>query len=310
MTTPSTSHTRARRFMRSAKSTWAVAALALVHVHTNAQMVMNLPTDGILSLPILGTDGEPIQVRFSEGAADTVFGSGSYATTGNIETLGGALTAINVPNLQVGGLSGTSIREQFGIDVFGESARTYLASSTAISSLDIRTNASSAPTIEALNFAGGLTMSGTQIRSVLSGGSLQIDQIRANLAAGQVFADLSGTRAAIGTKPAVTYDAPNTVMWTFDPVASLAVPLAPNTIHTQINDLALTPAGATFLSNALGLLSISQDALNAANNSPGKWGSISASMAFSTVPEPSTYALMGIGLVGIALVARRKTPSV
>jgi hypothetical protein len=44
------------------------------------------------------------------------------------------------------------------------------------------------------------------------------------------------------------------------------------------------------------------------NSQPDGWGSISSSIVFTAreIPEPSTYALMGLGLVGISLVARRR----
>ncbi len=86
----------------------------------------------------------------------------------------------------------------------------------------------------------------------------------------------------------------------------------------NLSGLTLTEAGAQMLSNSLGLQATGVDALNGANLDPDKWGSLRVGVFLragdltpagwpslpASVPEPSTYALMGVGLLGIWGVSR------
>ena len=75
-----------------------------------------------------------------------------------------------------------------------------------------------------------------------------------------------------------------------------------------ISGLSVTTAGFNFFSQSLGLLSTGVNALAAVSD----YGTVQSSLKFSVrevtpaIPEPSTYALMAIGLVGIAAAARRR----
>jgi PEP-CTERM motif len=89
--------------------------------------------------------------------------------------------------------------------------------------------------------------------------------------------------------------------------------------------LMLTPEGFDILRAAWGLEegSIGYDEVNGINQKNGSWGSFKASMTvvpldalanpdrdiyqiWASIPEPSTYALMGLGLVGVALATRQR----
>jgi hypothetical protein len=77
---------------------------------------------------------------------------------------------------------------------------------------------------------------------------------------------------------------------------------------TLLSDLTITQDGFGILSYGLGFVegSMGFDAVSGLNSQAGGWGSITSNVVFGTIPEPSTYALMGLGLVGIVLVARRR----
>ncbi len=79
--------------------------------------------------------------------------------------------------------------------------------------------------------------------------------------------------------------------------------------QTSFKNLQITPTARDFFIASFGLGSIGIDALNTVNGSQGGWGTVASNIVFKVqeVPEPSTYALMGLGLVGISLVARRRS---
>jgi len=87
-----------------------------------------------------------------------------------------------------------------------------------------------------------------------------------------------------------------------------AKPLYTFQANTNISNLTMTTAGMNFFNSALGTTATGQAALNGVNGYVGKWGSVQSQIVLRVgeVPEPSTYALMGLGLVGISLVARRR----
>lgn len=161
------------------------------------------------------------------------------------------------------------------------------------------------------------------------GGSAVISNLRVDWSSGQVLADLSGTRAAVGATPEQVFgQQSNQVLWTFSTnqvESTTATPVwkkipreylvegyqgvdywgAYTTQVTSVNNLQITSTGRSFLSASLGGTDLNSW-LNFSNSLVG-WGQLSvANTVISRMPEPSTYVFMGVGLLGVAWVARRK----
>jgi PEP-CTERM motif len=84
--------------------------------------------------------------------------------------------------------------------------------------------------------------------------------------------------------------------------------------RNTLSNLTVTDEGFAIFAAGLGLVgtpngennAIGYDALAGVNTRAGGWGTMKSEIYIRPgLPEPSTYALMGLGLVGIAAVARR-----
>ncbi|MFN4264999.1 MAG: PEP-CTERM sorting domain-containing protein [Aquabacterium sp.] len=143
--------------------------------------------------------------------------------------------------------------------------------------------------------AGGATQTSPVLKGVSSGGSLTVADLNVDLVNAKIYATVIGGNG-VGTLS-------NFHLWDIvNPLPTETYKAGENQVLTQISGLQITSAGFDTFSKSLGLLSLGKGALATVAD----FGTITTTLNVTAVPEPSTYLLMGLGLVGIAAVSRRR----
>lgn len=143
--------------------------------------------------------------------------------------------------------------------------------------------------------AGGATQTSPVLKGISTGGSLTVGDLNVDLANKKVFATIIGANG-VGTLS-------NFYLWDIiNPVTTESFIAGTNRTLSTISGLQITTAGFTAFSTALGLQSLGKGALATVSD----FGTITTTMTVTPVPEPSTYALMALGMAGIGFVARRR----
>lgn len=315
----------------------AAAALATVSFANAAVVTGNLGDKIVVADP--AGSGRTAELSLTAGSGTLAFSSGSAFNGTDPNTLGGLLGALNVGQVVMTGVGGAVVTEGFTPDEFGDNIRT---SSAAKANVVAITADNVTGQILSVGSTGGALQTGSRISGTLTGGSGSVTNLRFDLANKKVYADLSGTKLAVGTTPAINYSLPNTALWTIGTISGPTVipPAALLSTNVRgsmeaagftfvsvvdglytfnatnvISGLKVTTEGFDFFKNSLGLLSTGVNALAAVNNDAQGWGQVTSNLTFTVrelggtvpvIPEPSTYMLMGLGLAGIAVAARRR----
>jgi len=167
-------------------------------------------------------------------------------------------------------------------------------------------------TVEQVATAGGATQTTIKNGATSGPGSLVINNLNVDLTTKTVYADINGANG-VGVQN-------HFALWSYTTLTgptSFAVPSTnvetPFSVTNTLTGLFASQASMDMFAKSLNLNSIGLSALKSVND-PTKgggagFGSITSTInviATPAIPEPSTYALMGLGLVGMSLVARRR----
>ncbi|RZI82271.1 MAG: PEP-CTERM sorting domain-containing protein [Rubrivivax sp.] len=148
-------------------------------------------------------------------------------------------------------------------------------------------------TITGVDTTGGATLKATADGFTNTGGSLTIQNIFVDVAAKKVFADIIGANG-VGAKN-------NIELWS---VATLtgktsfpAVPGVTSSTNT-LSGLTINATAYGYFSKALGLTDVGNTAMGSITD----YGSMTSNISVfaAPVPEPSTYLMMGVGLMALA----------
>lgn len=155
-----------------------------------------------------------------------------------------------------------------------------------------------------LRTAGGLTLETFPIKVVSSGGSITLTDLDVDLQNKAIYSTVIGNNGT-GTLNRLA-------LWNFDVINGNTAMTGLSAMHLTLSDLHLTQEGFNAFAQSLALSRVGYAVMLGGMNN---FGSISIDInaplqtdpwVVSGVPEPSTYGLMSLGLVGLTLACRRR----
>jgi hypothetical protein len=157
------------------------------------------------------------------------------------------------------------------------------------------------------------------VPSITSGGTLYVTDLGYDPATNQVTATLNGANG-VGTYSGAVFsigqlDYSTDGGATFNTIANPgSFAFAPGTYELRASDLFLASTSGTgnvrdYMIQALGIKSLGVSVFDNINNptsNPAGFGTLTTTFTVAAVPEPSTYAMLALGLAGVAGSAVRR----